>query len=117
MKKLAFAVLMTAAAFALSQCALFNTTVEYSVTSTGFPSVTILYNDENGEGVEINTTAPWSVSFDLFTSDRPFVAAIRVSNNDLTENATAFIYEDGVVVASDTALPWPDIAEAFAWIE
>jgi len=117
MKKLAFAILIAGVVFALSQCFLFDTTVEYRVTSASPTSVTILYNDENGEGARVDATTPWSLSFDLYSSERPFAAALRATNNDLVNNVNLFIYEDGVPVDSFVGLAPSFTADTFAWIE
>jgi hypothetical protein len=103
MKKLAFAVLIVGAVFALSQCELFGTNVEYSVNGS-FSSVRILYNDETGEGVEVYTTTPWSTSFNLYSSDLPFAAALQVSNYDLVNTVILEILVEGSSIA-DSAGP------------
>jgi hypothetical protein len=117
MRKLAVAALVAAAVFGLSQCELLNKTVEYSVESVGTPSLTIIYIDVSGEGIEVSTNAPWSESFELFASDRPFVAALRVTNNG-PDAIDVAILEDGTEVAGGLGLVQDvDPYDYFSWIE
>ena len=54
----------------------------------------------------ISGASPWSTSFQLFGSERPFLAFIRVTNNDLSNNVNVYILEDGGIVAGpSTATP------------
>jgi len=115
MKRLAAGFLIAGALFALAQCELFSKTVEYAVTA-GFGNVTVLYNDENGEGNAVTTAIPWSVSFDLFSSKRPFAAALRVTNNT-GGTVDACIREEGVNVDEVTGLAAGSTADLWAWIE
>jgi hypothetical protein len=115
MKKLAFAVLIAGAVFALSQCELFNTTLEYNVSGTS-TSLAIMYQDENGELVQVTAVSPWSTTFELFASDTPFLAFIQVTNNDVASSGVnLYILGDGSTAASDTALAF-STADAYAVI-
>ncbi len=100
MNKLALTVLMGAAVFALSQCKLISTTVEYSLS--GFSDeLDVMYQDKSGELVQVTGTNPsWSTSFGLSSSDTPFLAFIRVANIDPgSVGVDVSILADGVTVA------------------
>jgi choline-glycine betaine transporter len=97
MRKLVVAVLLAAAVFAFSQCSLFSTTVEYNISGSSF-SLDIMYQDESGTLVEVRAASPWSTSFQLYSSERPFLAFIRVTNNG-GSNVDAYILEDGGIAA------------------
>jgi hypothetical protein len=57
-----------------------------------------MYQDGSGTLVEARAASPWSTSFQLFGSDRPFLAFIRVTNNGFS-NVDVYILEDGVLAA------------------
>jgi hypothetical protein len=102
MKKLVFAILVGIAVFALSQCWLFDTTVEYNISGSS-ASLNILYQDDHGELSEVDAASPWSTSFELFSSERPFLAFIKVINNG-GGNVDVSIRKDGsTVVGPSTA--------------
>jgi len=68
--------------------------------------------------VRVDTTTPWSTSFDLFSSERPFVAALRVTNYDSLNDVDAFIYEDGIAADwTTTPIGYGLTDDLFAWIE
>jgi hypothetical protein len=99
----------------LGGCELFNTTVEYRAASVNPSKVSVLYNDANGSGVVVDVTTPWTVSFDVFTADRYFVAALKLTNNADTGSVDIEIREDGVTRRSATVGPL-GTAELFYWV-
>ena len=97
MKKLAFAVLLAAAVFALSQCELFSTNVQYNIIGSS-SNLDILYQDENGQLIEMIGPNPGIISFQVFGSELPFLAFISVTNSDFINDVNVFILEDGIAV-------------------
>ncbi len=93
MKKLAIFLFLAGALLSLSQCDLFYITVEYNISGNS-SSLTIRYNDESGEIVDMTASSPWSHSFDLYTDERPFIAFIRVTNDGF-DAVDVQILEDG----------------------
>jgi len=98
MKKLVIVLLLAGVVLSLSRCELFYTTVEYNISGDS-TSLTIRYNDESGEIVDVAAASPWSHSFELYTEDRPFIAFIRVSNGGMGA-VVVQILEDGDSVTS-----------------
>jgi hypothetical protein len=101
MRRIGIALIVTALVFGLAQCELFNTTVEYNVSGGG-STVYIRYQDDKGELVDVTTVPGWSTSFELSSSDRPFLAFIQVTNSGML-NVIARILEEGTLVSSGTA--------------
>jgi hypothetical protein len=99
MKRLWIALIGIALVFSLAQCGLFTKTVGYIVSSTVSSSVSIRYQNDKGDLTDVNTTTDWSTSFDLTTSERPFLAFIEVAN---FSGNTVFvdILEDSTFVSS-----------------
>jgi hypothetical protein len=115
MRKLAFAVLVGAGLFALSQCELFYATVEYRIEGSS-TSLDFRYLDGEGHLTESSgAAAPLSVSFQLFNSQLPFLAFIEVTNNDFANEVTADILEDGDIVRG-TSVAAADGPAALYWI-
>lgn len=115
MKRFAVVLLLAGAVFALTQCDLFNTTVEYNVSGGPAP-LTIRYNGEDGEIVDVSATAPWSTSFELFSSARPFIAFLRVTTGSGTA-VNAYIREDGNTVDQSLNIPAPGSDDLYYIIE
>lgn len=103
MKKAVVALLLAGAVLALSQCELFYTTVEYKLTGTSSPIDMMYQNEEGLVEEDSGTSSPWSASFELKPSDRPFLAFIQVTNNGIANAVTVEIREDGDLVQTGTA--------------
>lgn len=68
------------AVITLGGCDLFIDSVEYHVTGPS-SSISILYMDKGGGINEVAAASPWQESFSLFTSDRPAMTFLKVTNN------------------------------------
>ena len=97
MKKLGIALIVAALVFGLIQCDLFTKKVEYSVSSDGSGSVSIRYQDSKGQLVDASAVPPWSTSFDLASTDRPFLAFIEVTNFDASTVYISILQDNAIV--------------------
>lgn len=79
MKKRLPVLLAAVAALALGGCDFFKETVEYNV-SGGPGIVSLRYQDEDGDIVDVAAAAPWSTSFEVGLNDRPFLAFLQATN-------------------------------------
>ena len=53
---------------------------------TGGPSsITVLYADKGGDLNKVTASSPWSESFTLMNSNRPFITYLRVTNNGVAD--------------------------------
>jgi ABC-type glycerol-3-phosphate transport system substrate-binding protein len=89
--------------FALVQCSLFSTEIKYLVTGGDTEPYEILY-ESDGEMTEVTSNNYWVYTHDVFSSDKPQLAFIRVSKASGSVPFTVEIQEDGVTVATDTKL-------------
>jgi uncharacterized protein YuzE len=99
MKKLAIVLFLAGALLSLSQCELFQSTVEYNIAGNS-DSLMIRYNDKSDQIVDVTTVSPWvSGDFILYSGDKPFVAYIEVTNNGGGE-VTVEVLENGDVAGT-----------------
>jgi hypothetical protein len=85
MKRMLVAVLAIALLLALFSCEIRLTKkVEYNISGSS-DSLAILYQDRNQDFVDITASSPWSTNFELWSSQLPFLAFIRVRNNGTGE--------------------------------
>lgn len=95
MNKFRFILACLAAALLLVGCELFTDTVEYHVTGTS-SAISVLYMDKGGELNEVSAASPWSESFTIMNSSRPFMTYLRVTNSDASSTGlTIYISVDG----------------------
>jgi hypothetical protein len=81
MKRISIALILTALIFSLAQCGLFNKRLEYRVSGGDLlNAVSIRYQNDKRELTYVSAVPGWSTSFNLSSSDRPFLAFIRVTN-------------------------------------
>jgi hypothetical protein len=99
MKKLAIVLVLAGVVLSLSQCELFQTTVEYNISGNS-SSLVIRYNDKSDQIVDVTSMSPWvSGDFILYSGDKPFIAYIEVTNNGVGD-VTVEVLEDGDVAES-----------------
>jgi hypothetical protein len=67
-------------------------------------------------GLHLIYAIPWSTAFNLGSSDRPFLAFIRVDNNGAGD-VTVYIREDGSTKASGTAVAGGPDLDLYAIID
>lgn len=95
MNKFRFILVGLAAILLLGACELFTDSIEYHVTGTS-SSISLLYMDKGGGLDEIQASSPWSESFTVMNSSRPFMTYLRVTNNDASSTGlTIYISVDG----------------------
>jgi len=103
MKRIALVILLVGVVLSLTQCELFQTTLEYNINGNS-TNLNIRYNDgTSGEIVDATgVQTQWSSgTFVLYSDERPFLAYIEVTNDDIASTGvTVEILEDGSVVAS-----------------
>ena len=81
MKKSAFVVLILATAMTLVGCDLLTRTLEYDISGGPSDSLSVRYQELNGDILDVTAVSPWSTSLELKGSHRPFLAFIRVDND------------------------------------
>jgi len=104
MNKFRFILASLAAILLLGGCELFTDSVEYHVTGTS-SAISVLYMDKDGDLDKVTASSPWSESFTLMNSSRPFMTYLRVSNNDSSSaGITIYITVDGSQEKTATVL-------------
>ena len=76
--------------------------INYQVT--GGSKVTIRYTDKDGDIQELkDQPIPWSKTFNAkINQKKPFLALIVLDNQELSDNLTAAIYVDGILIESSS---------------
>ena len=116
MKKVALWALIVVVVVALTGCDLiFFKTVEYNISGASV-SLNIRYQGEDGEIIDVTVFSPWSTDFNLGSSERPFLAFIRVVNNGVGD-VFVYISEDGSTEATGTAFAGGAALDLYAIIE
>lgn len=104
MNKFRFILATVAAVLLLGGCELFTDSVEYHVTGTS-SAISVLYMDSVGALDTVTASSPWSESFTVMNSSRPFMTYLRVSNNDpASAGITIYITVDGIQEKTATVL-------------
>ena len=108
MKRIALVVLLLGVVLSLTQCDLFQLTLEYTISGQS-DNLIIRFNDpDTGEIVDATASSPWtSGEFILYSGDEPFLAYIGVTNSDTSGGAGVRIQilEDGNMVNEIVNLP------------
>jgi hypothetical protein len=114
MKKAAILAGIVLLVLALGQCDLFMTEIKYLVTSGDTETFEIMFQSD-GDITEVTSNTFWEYTDDLYTTDEPRLAFIRVSKST-GASFTVAIQEDGTTVATDTKTP-PATIDLYYMIE
>jgi len=116
MKRIPVAALIIALLLSLVSCELRLTkTVQYNISGNS-DSLAIRYQDKSHDIVSVTASSPWSIDFELWSSQRPFLAFIRVDNGG-TGDVSVYILEDDSTKASGTATAGGPTIDLYALIE
>ena len=81
-------------------------------------TLSIRYQDDGGNLIDVTASSPWSTNFNLGSSERPFLAFIRVDNNGLPgQDVTVYIRLDDSTKKSGPAVAGGGALELYTIID